>query len=251
MERLLRLGKGEEFDEKILEAMLLCGSRSAVGTVIERARSRDDGTRWLFQRLDGISDARGWRRGEYYTHIFCDDLVDYLAYQFTEESPAQNREVEDTFRQIDSTAVRRLLREWAGRSGSDRSPAGAGNERRKASDIFFESLRDRGDESAIDYTLDECEHDQDGLYVSITTDNLLNFPTAAVCRHLRLRLAASPAATEAARLLALLGRFRERVDAELAALFLDHPDDLVANVAYETMLRLSDPLLVPDHWREM
>ena len=251
LERLLRLGKGEEFDEKILEALLLCGSRSAVGTVVERARSRSDSTRWLFQRLDGMSGARGWRRGEYYTHIFCDDLVDYLASQFTADSPGQDREVEDAFRQIDGPAVRRLLREWAGRSDSALSPADAGNGRRKASDIYSELLRDRGDESAIGYTLDEWEHDRDVVYVPITADNLLNCPTAAVSRHLRLRLAASPTATEAARLLALLGRFGERVDADLAARFLDHPDDLVSNVACETMLRLSDPLLVPDHWREM
>ncbi len=251
LERLLRLGKGEEFEEEILEALLLCGSRSAVGIVVGRARSRSDGPHWLFQRLDGMSDARGWRRGEYYTHIYCDVLVDYLASQFTANSPGPDREVEDAFRQIDGPAVRSLLREWAGRSGPARSPADAGNNRRKASNIYFESLRDRGDESAIDYTLDEWEHDRDGVYVSITADHLLNFPSAAVSQHLRRRLAASPAPMEAVRLLALLGRFGERVDADLASRFLDHPDDLLANVACETMLRLSDPLLVPDHWREL
>ena len=251
LEGLLRCGKGEAFEEKVLESLLLSGSRSAVGIVVERARSRSDGPHWLFQRLDGLSKARGWRRGEYYTHIFCDDLVDYLASQFTADSPGQDRDVEDAFRQIDGTAVRSLLREWAGRSDSVRSPSDAGDDRRKASDIYFELLRDRGDESAIGYTLDEWEHDRDGVYVSITADHLLSFPTAAVSRHLRLRLEASPTATEAARLLALLGRFGGRVDADLVARFLDHPNDLVANVACETMLRLSDPLLVPDHWREM
>ena len=33
--------------------------------------------------------------------------------------------------------------------------------------------------------------------------------------------------------------------------FLDHPDELVANVACESLLRLTDALLVPDEWREV
>jgi hypothetical protein len=36
-----------------------------------------------------------------------------------------------------------------------------------------------------------------------------------------------------------------------AVRFEHQPDDLVANVACETMLRLTDPMLVPDGWREM
>ena len=33
--------------------------------------------------------------------------------------------------------------------------------------------------------------------------------------------------------------------------FLDHPDDLIANVACESLLRLTDPMLVPQDWREL
>ena len=52
-------------------------------------------------------------------------------------------------------------------------------------------------------------------------------------------------------MLSLLGRFGGPADGEIARRFLDHPDDRTANVAYETWLRLADPLLVPDQWREL
>lgn len=251
LERLLRCGRDGKFEERVLEALLLCGSRSAVGIVVERARSRNNGTTWLFERLDGLTKARGWRRGEYYTHVFCDDLVDYLVSQYPAGSPSQDRDVEDAIRQIDGPAIRSLLRAWAERSDLGHAESTIGGGLRRPPNIYFESLRDRGDVSAINYALDERADDEDGIYVVITADHLLNFPAAAVSRHLRLRLATSSTASEAVRMLALFGRFGERVDANLAADFLDHPDDMVANVACETMLRLSDPLLVPDHWREM
>ena len=52
-------------------------------------------------------------------------------------------------------------------------------------------------------------------------------------------------------MLSLLGRFGEPSDAGLPRQFLAHSDDLVANVACESLLRLTDPLLVPEYWREV
>jgi len=119
------------------------------------------------------------------------------------------------------------------------------------SDICYEELRDRGDESAIGYTLDEHTDHKDGIYVSLAADLLSPFPTEAVAEHIRLRLTTATTISETLRMLALLGRFGEPVDAELASRYQDHPDDLVANIACEVMLRLRDPMLVPDRWREM
>jgi hypothetical protein len=48
----------------------------------------------------------------------------------------------------------------------------------------------------------------------------------------------------------LLNRI-QGANTELSSRFVDRPDDLVANVACEAMLRLSDPLLVPARWREL
>lgn len=252
LERLLQCGKGGEFEEMVLEALLLCGSRSAVAVVLSRARSRQDGPHWLCERLSGrITEARGWRRGEYYTHIHTDDIIEYLASYYQTGSPGQDRELGEAFRQIDSPAVRGLLRKWAGLRGSPQDSLVRENRRRSLSDVCFEELRDRGDESAIEFTLDEWGDKEDHIYVSITADFLRPFPATAVAERLRLRLAAVTTASEFVRMLALLGRFGETIDVELASRFQDHPDDLVANVACETMLRLSDPMLVPDRWREM
>jgi HEAT repeat protein len=250
LEELLRHGKGEKCDEVILEALLLSGSRTAVGIVLERTKSWDDGPRRLFDRLDRLGWVRGSRRGEYYTHIECDDLVTYLRSQYPNGSPGQDRNAVDAFRQIDGPSVRALLREWAERSDSIYTPFGP-DDPRKSSNIYSELLQDRGDESAIDYTLDEWDVDRVEIYVSFVAEHLHRFSRTAVLRHLRLRLAGASTAKPTAALLALLGRFGEGGDADLAARFLDHPDDQVVNVACETMLRLSDPLLVPDHWREL
>ena len=65
------------------------------------------------------------------------------------------------------------------------------------------------------------------------------------------RLLAASTRTEMIRLLALLGQFGEPTDAELAERFVDHSDDLIANVACEVMLRLRDPLAVAENWREL
>ena len=89
------------------------------------------------------------------------------------------------------------------------------------------------------------------IYVALAADHLRTFPTAAVAEQLRLRLNRATTTSETLRMLALLGRFGEQADAELASRFVDHADDLVANVACEAMLRLSDPLLVSDRWREL
>jgi hypothetical protein len=67
--RLLQGGRGGEFEESVMEALLLVGSASAVSIVVDRARSAEDGPHWLCERLGGL-DVRGWRRGEYYTYIW-------------------------------------------------------------------------------------------------------------------------------------------------------------------------------------
>ena len=251
LERLLRLQKGEGFENAVLEALFCCGSSPAVVQLVHRAAARQDGPKWLCERLRHLSWTRGWRRGEYFTHIHTAELVDYLESRYEPGSPDQNWSVEDAFRQIDSPEVRALLRKWAGRRGSAEDPLVRESDQRRISDMCYWELRDRGDESAIGYTLDERAEVEDDLYVAIAADDLRPFPTAAVAVQLRLRLAMATTTSETLRMLALLGRFGELADAELVSRFQDRPDDRVANVACEAMLRLSDPMLVPDRWREM
>jgi len=117
--------------------------------------------------------------------------------------------------------------------------------------MCFWELRDRGDVSAIGYTLDQRADERDDIFVALASDHLRAFPSSAVAQQLRKRLDGATTSSETLRFLALLGRYGEQADAELANRFVDHPDDLVANVACEAMLRLSDPMLVPDRWREL
>jgi HEAT repeats len=249
--RLLQYQKGEDFKNMVLEALLCCGSEAAVAIVVKRAKASQDGPNWLCERIRRLAWTRGWRQGEYYTHIHTSELIDYLESQYEAGSPEQNWRVVDAFRQIDSPPVRELLRKWGSRRGSSQDPLFRENDQRRLSDMCYEELRHRGDESAIGYTLDERADEKDDIYVIIDDDLLRPFQTVAVAEQIRLRLMTATTASETLRMLALLGRFGEKVDAELASRFQDHPDDLVANVACEAMLRLSDSMLVPDRWREM
>lgn len=249
--RLLQATKGEGFESAVLEALLCCGSPAAVAELVRRATARQDGPKWLCERLNHLSWTRGWHRGEYFTHIHTAELVDYLETHYEPGSPEQNWSVGDAFRQIDSPEVRTLLRKWDSRRGSPEDPLVRESDQRRISDMCCWELRDRGDVSAIGYTLDERANEKDDIYVALAADHLRTFPTAAVAEQLRLRLNRATTTSETLRILALLGRFGEQADAELGSQFVDHADDLVANVACEAMLRLSDPLLVPDRWREL
>ena len=250
LQELLCRGGDEKCDNVVSEALLLCGSKTAVRLVIEQAKSKSDGPHWLFERLNLLGWVRGSRRDEFYIHIECDDLVAYLKSHYPKVPPGQDRMILDAFGRIDGPPVRDLLREWAVETDSINIRLNVDGGRRP-SNIYFEILQQRGDESAIDYTLDEGEGDRAEMYVSMVADRLQRFPKTAVLRNLRLRLAEESDKVRLASILALLGRYGEPDDAELAVEYLDHPDELVANLACETMLRLSDPLLVPDRWREL
>jgi HEAT repeat protein len=253
LERLLGKQRREENEEKILEGLLLCGTEQAVAIVISRARVRQDGTDWLCKRLSRLAMIRGWKRGEYYTHIQAAELVEYLDSNLSPGTPNQDRKLGEAFKQIDSPIVREWLRNWAGLRGSTQDQlVREDGQQRTISDIFYEELRDRGDEAAIDYTLDERADEQDDFfYIVVTADQLRSFSATAVAERLRLRLSMATIPSTVVRMLALLGRFGGKVDTGLVTPFQDHPDDFVANVACETVLRLSDPLLVPDRWQEL
>jgi hypothetical protein len=163
----------------------------------------------------------------------------------------ENWRLARSFHQIDGTEVRALLKAWTRQRGSPEDLPVREEGDRRMSDVAFEQLRERGDESAIEYTLDQHSDKDDRVYVALTTARLEPFAPAAVAERLRVRLDVAKTETAILRVLSLLGRFGQPADAQLTADFLDHADDLVANVACETTLRLSDPLLVPDRWREL
>lgn len=152
---------------------------------------------------------------------------------------------------IDSADVRVLLRRWASRAGSAADPVVRADNQLKMSRLCYTELMRRGDASAVSYFVDERADKEDHLYVHLAADNLSHFPSDAVASELRSRIVALQDDSRVVCFLSLLGRFGDRSDEQLILRFLDHPDDVVANVACESLLRLTDPMLVPESWREL
>ena len=207
LQRLLKCEKVVAREDSVLEAMLLCGSRSAVAIVLSRAQSSQVSPHWLCERLRDIDGSRGWRRGEYFTHVHTDELVNYLASNHHNVPPGQVWELGEAFRQIDSPAVRACSE--SGRSYGDQ-PRMHWSERTDDECCRTFALRDCGIGAmnlAIEYTLDQWGDREDNIYVSITADFLRPFPATAVAERLRCRLAIAATPSEIVRMLALLGRF--------------------------------------------
>jgi HEAT repeat protein len=245
---LLRRGVGED---RVVQGLILCGSQSALAISIAKAKEKPEGPRWLCEQLGCLSWIRGWRRGQYYTHIHTAELVEYLEATYQPGSPTQNWKLVDSFRQIDSPDVRRLLRKWAERRGTAEDPLVREDRQSRMSAMCYWELAERGDESAIAYVLENTTSENDAMYVHIAEYQLPHFRSSAVAAEVRQRLSVATTQSQIVRMLSLLGRFGDPSDAELLRQFLTHSDDLVANVACESLLRLTDPLLVPEDWREV
>jgi hypothetical protein len=249
--RLLSAAGHVHIENLLCEALLFCGSMHAVATLVQHANDRPDGQTWLCERLHRLMWFQGWHRGEFYTHIHTAQLVQYLTTAGGNWTARQNSSLARAFNQIDGTEIRSLLRRWTGLRGSpDDLPVREEGDRR-ISDVAFEQLRERGDESAISFTLDQHGDKDDRLYIALTTSRLQHFSPDVIAERLRERLRTATTNSEIVRTLSLLGRCGRPGDAQLTRKFQDHSNDLVANVACETTLRLSDPLLIPDHWREL
>ncbi len=247
--RLLQNRADEQSKNRVVEAILCCGSHSAVVSVVGLAERQQDGLKWLVDRMAGLGRIRGWRRGEFFTHIHTEPLTEFLDSQFESGSPDQNWTTAWAFRSIDSPSIREILRKWAGQWGSSQDPLVRESDQFRMSELCCEDLQSRGDEAAIEYTLDGRRAiNQDEIYISVAIDGLRHFPAEAVARQIRSRLAMNISKSDTLRMLSLLGRFGEPADAELLSRFVDDADDSLANTAFVALLRISDPLLVPEGW---
>ncbi len=243
----------EQLDEsdEIYRSLLVCGTSTAVAIVLAKAKQMADGMPWLLEQLHRLRWAQGWSRGEYYTHIETTAIVDYVSAHSTIGSPGDNWNLVDAFSQIDSPDARRLLQDWGRRRGTAMDPIVRESDQRRMSDMCYWELADRGDPSAVAYILDQRTDEKDDIYVAIASDHLSYIRSSLVAPELRKRLAATADDSQTVRMLALLGRFGDACDSDMIAAFVGHPNDLVANIAYESRLRLTDPLRVPDRWREL
>lgn len=251
-EEALRSLLDTEVDEQhITGALVNCGSPSAVSKAIEVARSKPEGPKWLCRCIGVAFSPHGHHVGEYYTHVSTTDLVDYLASGEGQVAPEDKWGLVRGLEQVDSEEVRGLLRQWASRSGTPADSEVRADDQLKMSHPCYDELMHRGDVFAIPYFLDYRADENDDTYVHLAARNLSHFPSNEVAKALRGRLACIRDNSQAVRLLSLLGRFGDSSDEQLIRPYLDHPDDLVANVACESLLRLTDPMLVPEKWREI
>jgi hypothetical protein len=180
---------------------------------------------------------------EHYTHVATTELVAYLA--DVSNIVEKKRDLIHAFEAIDSEEVRVLLRRWAA------APVVNEDGQSHIARLCYTELMRRGDLSAVPYFVDERSDEDAHLYVHLAVDNLSHFASGPVAVELRSRLVAARDNSRIACLLSLLGRFGESVDEGLIRPFLDHSDDLVANVACESLLRLADHMLIPHNWREL
>ena len=248
---MFELLEGGANEDTIVQGLITCGSPSAMAAVMARAKARPDGPEWLWAQISHLSHVRGWTRGEFYTHVSTQELADYLDAACQEGSQDQNWDISWALQQIDSPDVRRVLRKWADRRGTHDDPVLREEDHLRISHLCVDDLMVRGDEYVIPHVLDYRPDLDDDYYVQRASSDLRHFPSPAVADELRHRLSTADSNSRRVRLLSLLGRFGNATDADLIRPFLDHPDDMVANVACEALLRLTDPLLVPEGWREI
>ena len=242
---------GTEVDEgHVAAALICCGTSTAVGRAVTMARSRDDGPKWLCEcmRRAFWPNCRRYLT-EYYTHVATTELVAYLT--GVNSTSVDKGDAAHAFEAIDSEEVRVLLRRWASQARSAAGSETSEDDQSKVARLCYTALMRRGDLSAVPYFVDERSDEKGHFYVHLAADNLSHFPSDVVAAELRGRIAAAQDDSLLACLLSLLGRCGDRSDEEFILPFLDHNHELVANVACETLLRLTDPMLVPENWREL
>jgi hypothetical protein len=143
-----------------------------------------------------------------------------------------------------------MLRELASRAGSA-GDAVVRDDGLKLSYLAHEELMHRGDAYSVPFFVSNAL-DGGQSRLSIRMEDLEQFPKKAVAAEVKMRLDAQPSKpSHVACLLTLLGKFGTATDAESVEPFLDNPNELARNVAYETKLRLADPLRLASDWYEI
>jgi hypothetical protein len=244
------LDKGTDAPEDLINSLIAHGSARCVAKVLELAKQRSDGPRWLARHMSHLFFIRGHTPGEYYTHVQDQILIDFLISGEAGIPSADKWDLVHATEQIDSEPVRRMLRTLASRAGTNQDTFVCGD-KLQLSYLAHEELMRRGDDFSIPCFISkslECSE----LSFSSILEQLENFRSPAVVSEVTQRLATPPADRQhTARLLSLLGRFGGPADVRLVNPYLADDNELVRNVAYETQMRLTDPLRLAKHWQEI
>lgn len=237
-------------EQAVVAALICCGSRSAVSRAVTQARLRHN-AKWLCECIQKVVWFRGWHCGKYYTHVSTAEIVEYLVSEEPKMAPNDKHFITFVVAQIDGNEIRHMFRQWASRMGTPADTVLQEGGDVKLSSVCYDELMQRGDTFAIPYFLALRTDEPDDVFVHVASQNLSHFSSEAVATALRRRFDGIHDNSQAVRLVWLLARFGNRQDGSLVQPFLDDADDLVANVACESLLRLTDPMAVPENWGEM
>jgi hypothetical protein len=257
---LLRLSNeidpGVDFPEDLAKALFAHGSSQCVAKLLERAKQRPKGSVWLANCMSHAFMSRGWTVGEYYVHVHDHDIVEFMMSGASAMEPEGKRRIVSAVQQIDSKDVRCMLRQIASCGGTDREtliPTQIGKEQRtlKLSDLAYEELIHRGDESALPYFISGAL-ESNRISFSYKLEQIAKFTSEAVIAEVKNRLKVTPKnPIHIARLLSVLGNFGKPEHASLINPYLVYSNEFVQNVAYESKVRLIDPLRLARNWQEI
>lgn len=116
--------------------------------------------------------------------------------------------------------------------------------------MAYDELYQRGDLWALPELIRVCV-DTDKGFGRYMAENLLRFPSHEVACQIRRELSKSPDSAKRAELNRLLGFFGGADDLSMLRLDAESTDDTLANAADEALLRLEDPLRLPDNWSSL
>jgi hypothetical protein len=231
-------------------ALVLHGSGTAVRTAIELATSDPArGAKWLVEAVNELLMGWGWRRGQYFVHIH-DDLGRFLRDNEPSLRGRENWDYLDFLERIDTPSIRDVLRDLARRRGTDADAVLRDNDGLRASRLAYEELFERGDSWALPELIRQCTGD-DKFWGRHMAENLLHFRREDVADAIRRALGETSAPSPRAELIRLLGFFGAPSDAELIKPVVESVDPVLANAADEAVLRLADPLRIPDNWSSL
>lgn len=247
---LLGLLDNEDRVASVAGALIVHGNHTAVRAAIDLSKAVSGrGARWLVRSVNDVLSGWGWRRGVYFSHIH-DDFGAYLLESDPRFDGAENWEYFRLLERVDGRSIRALLQRLAQRRGSDNDAVVRNEDTLRASRLAYDELFERGDLWALPELIRMCVGD-DKPFGRYMAENLLRFRRSEVAEAVRRELGRAPMPTRRAELERLLGFFGGSNDLEMLRIDTESPDDNLANAADEALLRLEDPLRLPDNWSSL
>jgi HEAT repeat protein len=237
----------------VAAGLAFLGTESAVHRAILSACEADNrGAVWLAEGIRHILFGHGFKRGEYFRHVD-ERLFAFFKSHESQFPGAKKWDLDHVLEQFDGEEVRVLLRVLAGRAGTVADDfvreQNRDNEALRASTLAYDELYTRGDAFALPRLVAECM--KGGTWGHYRARELRNFQRETVGETVRARLTEAATIADRVELNRLLGFFGSPEDVERLKEDAASIDEELANSAYEALMRLTDPLRLPDNWSSL